>query len=453
MALSRLEEKEKLKDPQQLVYQERAEQIQKKSSSRMGYPVTGPISGEYTLFGWKRNRTESKSATKLVDTRCLGIVPDSPSDTLMINIGGQLQVSRNGLPVEPVRSGAWQAEIEILHMFADFYHLAREQIRGYVTSGGTEGNLACLWWSREYLKAKYGQMPILYLSNQAHYSVLKIANILGLTSCIVQTDKAGKIDLERFSQLIKQHTQTSPEQPVLVCATVGTTQMGAIDDVPAIKQILTNELRDKQYAIHVDAALLGAVMPIIKPFGKIDRFFDYMDTIAISGHKFLGTTSICGVALAKKEILEYTYQDKDILVKYVGGIQDTTVSGTRSGKIVMELHLAMCSLDMNSNYTRLNKLVTQCLINANYFRIKLGGMVGVQHITYNPGQFVVVFPKPKNENAAEQLEDKYGLMTVGDNRFAVYVLAPVDQKLIDEFLEEYQAAISQEKRVSLRACL
>lgn len=447
--LSRSEKEEERKKS----YVARARQIQQKSAMRMGYPVTGAISGEFTFFGWRRERNEVNSTKKLIDTRCLGVVPDSPSDTLMINIGGQLQVSQHGLPIEPVRSGAWQVEIDILYMFADYFKIAREEIRGYVTTGGTEGNLAGLWWAREYLKSKFSLAPILYLSDQAHYSIYKIANILSLTTCVIPTDQFGAMNCGLFLQFIRDHIQKDPQRPIMICATVGTTQMGGIDAVPILKQILTDELPVGNYTIHVDAALLGAVMPIIKPFGMMDQYFNCMDTIAISGHKFLGTTSICGVVLAKKDLLEHTYSDKNILVKYVGGIQDTTVTGTRSGKIVMELHHAMCSLDMNSDYARLRKMVTQCLANVNYLRTKLSDVVGMQNIIYNSNQFTIVFPKPLEETSASYLEDKYGLMSVMDTQFAICVLAPVDKILIDDFLSDYLACFNAQMKRELRACL
>ncbi len=427
-------------------YTKRAQEIQAKTARRMGYPVTGAISGKFTLFGWQRSSTDNPSE-KLIDTRCLGIVPGSPADTLMINIGGQLQVSQQGLPVEPVRSGAWQAEIEVLYMFADYFKVSREQIRGYVTTGGTEGNLAGLWWAREYLKAKFAQRPLLYLSQEAHYSIHKIANILSLDTCIVPTDSLGLMDYNRFRQLVRTHKLKEPQRPVMVCATVGTTQKGAIDDIPTIKQILEEE--QVEHTIHADAALLGAVMPITKPFGTKDQWFDWIDTLAISGHKFLGTTSVCGVALTKKDMLESSYQNKDIVVSYVGGIQDTTVSGTRSGKIVMELHHAMRSLDMHSDYTRLKKLIHQCLVNANYLQERLKGLVGSSNVVYHPHQFVVVFPKPVGETAALQLEETFGLMSVGKDQFAICVMASVDEALIHDFLIQYQACFDDSPRARL----
>lgn len=437
-------------------YIDRATEIKRNTQNRMGYPVTGPLYGQFTAQGFLRERNQKN---KLIDTRILGIEKESVADTLMLNIGGQLQVWEKDSARKPERSGAWQAEIEILYMFADYFNFSRELIRGYVTSGGTEGNLAGLWWAREYLinksKEKNNQSkqnPILYISDQAHYSILKIANILNLEYQLIQTDQNGCIDADFFSAAVDQLMKQDPVRPLIICATVGTTQLGGIDPIPEMKMILEKKVgnRGGLYSIHIDGALLGAVLPVIKPFGEINSIFDYADSIAISGHKFLGTTLICGVVLTKKSILESSYLHKDISVNYVGGIQDTTVSGSRSGLLVFEMHNAMHELDLHGNLKRLKKLVNQCLENAKYLAYELGLLVGKENVIHNSKQFVVVFPAPLSKIANDDLVNHYGLMTVDGNRLGVCTLAPVDTLLIERFLNDYKKATQNGQSIVLK---
>lgn len=428
-------------------YCERATEIRNKSAMRMGYPVMGPIHGFFTPSGWQRVR-DSVDAPRLVDNSAFGIMPNSIADTLMINIGGQLQVAQYPGQAAPVRSGAWRAEIDIIHMLARHFNIPKESLRGYVTTGGTEGNLACLWWSRECLLAKVSEKyptrkisprPILFASDQCHYSIPKIANILAIEFETVPSDGMGRILIESLVEKVKQRMLTDPGCPVMVCCTIGSTQLGAIDNVPEVKKVLETLASSHHglYTIHMDAALLGVTLPITQPFGPIESIFDFSDTIAMSGHKFFGTTAVCGVALAKHVLLERVYKDKDVVVRYVGGIQDTTVTGTRSGFNVLELHNAMCSLDLDTDAAKLKLIIKQCLDNLQYLINKLSEMMPRDKIIYNPKQFVVVFPRPSGELGLE-LENKYGLMPVGNSHFGVCVLASVDISIIDRFLNDYR---------------
>jgi histidine decarboxylase len=366
----------------------------------------------------------------------MGIKSDSIADSSLINIANPLPIQNNNISRNLDFTD--QAEISVIKQFAKFYNYPESKLRGYVTSGGTEGNLACLWYGREYL-AKFNHRNhkiVLYLSNQAHYSIIKIANILQLELRLINTDAKGNIDLNHFSNLIKLHKISEYNKPLIVVATIGTTELGGIDDIVSIKKILDQS--KLKYVMHADAALLGAVLPIIEPYGPIDSIFDYVDSIAISGHKFFGTRSMVGIALAKLSILKEAFAKHDIHIKYINDKEDTTISGTRNASNILEFDYTLKILGLEKNSIKLNKLVKQSIKNAEYFYKELLKIYKNEQVIYNKNQFIVVFPKPTNTVISQNIKTKFDLSDVGTNSFRVCILPNVSIELIDQLLKSLQ---------------
>ena len=47
-----------------------------------------------------------------------------------------------------------ELEIDVIRTFSSLLGLSEGEVKGYITSGGTEGNFACLWWTKRYLTIK-----------------------------------------------------------------------------------------------------------------------------------------------------------------------------------------------------------------------------------------------------------------------------------------------------------
>ena len=67
------------------------------------------------------------------------------------------------------RINTHEVEYEVINTFADMMHLSRDRAWGYVTSGGTEGNMYGLYMGREIFPD-----GVMYFSQDTHYSVVKI---------------------------------------------------------------------------------------------------------------------------------------------------------------------------------------------------------------------------------------------------------------------------------------
>src|SRR4029079_3550630 len=97
------------------------------ASHKMGYPVS------------------LLSYLGVINNKVLGILPGSLANILLNNVGDPFKDSETSL-LEVKKH-----EREVLRILEHFYGLAEGEARGYVTTGGTEGNFAGLWWAKRYL--------------------------------------------------------------------------------------------------------------------------------------------------------------------------------------------------------------------------------------------------------------------------------------------------------------
>jgi histidine decarboxylase len=231
-----------------------------------------------------------------------------------------------------------EIEREVVGYFARLFKAPKDDWWGYVTNGGSEGNLYSLYLARE----KYPK-GIVYYSDSTHYSVRKNLHVLGVQSITIKSQKNGEMDYRDLHQTIAQHRNV----PVIIVANIGTTMTEAVDDIIKIKSVL-RDLAIQQHYIHCDGAL-GA---IINAFSKTNplSFELGVDSITLSGHKFIGSPIPCGVALVKK-----TNRDRIALsISYTGSL-DTTITGSRNGHSPIILWHALNKFGKGGLQKRVNK--------------------------------------------------------------------------------------------------
>ena len=151
------------------------------------------------------------------------------------------------------RSNTHQMEREVIGIFADLMHISREQVWGYVTSGGTEGNMYGVYLGRELYPD-----GVVYFSQDTHYSVVKIMSVLKVRNIMIRSQDNGEIDYDDLYETIR----INRDVPAIMMANIGTTMKGAIDDVGKIRDIL-NDLAVTRSYLHADAALSGMILPFV----------------------------------------------------------------------------------------------------------------------------------------------------------------------------------------------
>ncbi|MEW2477324.1 histidine decarboxylase [Micromonospora gifhornensis] len=203
-------------------------------------------------------------------------------------------------------------EQAVIAWIADLLGMPTHDRWGYVTTGGTEGNLSAL-------HTAYRRWPTarIYYSTAAHYSIPKIIDMLGAYKAVVDAGPDGEMDYEHLAAQLRRRRRW----PAIVVATAGTTMTEAVDDTTRIRTILTEY--DMAGHLHVDAALVGIPLALDGRLRLDDT--SGIGSIAISGHKFLGTPTPCGVVLIRDSA-----RKPSIRIAYTG-TADTTVTGSRCG--------------------------------------------------------------------------------------------------------------------------
>ena len=301
-----------------------------------------------------------------------------------------------------------EMEREVIHFFARLFRAEPGDYWGYVTNGGSEGNLYGLYVARElYPKA------MVYYSAATHYSVQKNIHLLGMPSIVIKTQASGEIDYDDFANALKMNRHL----PAIVLANIGTTMTEARDQVYFLKKIL-KENAVQQHYIHSDGALSGGYSAFLDPRPSFD-FRDGADSIAISGHKFFGAPFPFGLVLVKKN-------NRDRISKAVSyiGSSDTTITGSRNGLGPLFLWYRINCLGVEG----LKKRIQHSLEMAEYAKEQLVE-AGIR-AWKNPNTFTVIFPTP-----SEAIKLKWQLASE-DGQSHIICMPNVTRKQIDEFIED-----------------
>lgn len=139
---------------------------------------------------------------------------------------------------------------------------------------------------------------VVFTSEDAHYSVKKLAAFLGIgydNVYLVKVDSRGKMvvtDLE--TQIVRAINEGAV--PLMVSATAGTTVMGAFDPLKKIAEVC----RKHGLWFHVDAAWGGGALVSRTYRGLLDDI-QLADSITWNPHKLLAAPQQCSTLLLRHE--------------------------------------------------------------------------------------------------------------------------------------------------------
>jgi histidine decarboxylase len=189
-----------------------------------------------------------------------------------------------------------QFENEVIDFFAPLYGFAKDEAWGIVTYSGTDGNNHGIYFGVKYLLSKSSLKPVLYVSEEAHYSIKKLGDLQNLEMRLIPADVKGQMDIKAFERNL------DPKRPALVVIAMGTTFKGGIDDQDAIDKVLKEKKPVAVYR-HLDAALFGGYLPFTRHSDLVNRTKHPFDSIAVSGHKFFGFDEPLGLFITTNEVL------------------------------------------------------------------------------------------------------------------------------------------------------
>ena len=284
------------------------------------------------------------------------------------NIGDPFQGSNFWLNTHEI-------EREVITRFADLMHLDRQDAWGYVTSGGTEGNMYGLYMGREMFPA-----GTVYFSQDTHYSVVKLLRLLNIRNVMIRSQTNGEMDYTDLRETVRQASDTPP----IIVANIGTTMKGAVDDLDAIRNVM-EDLKVQDFYVHADAALSGMILPFV-PDPQPHGFDAGIDSISISGHKLIGSPLPCGVVLTKKDYVANIARSIEVV-----GVMDTTIPGSRSALAPLIIWHAFQKHGLEG----FQSIVAGMLDTAEY-AVRSFNEVGIPAWRNRNGA-TVVFPRPSPE--------------------------------------------------------
>ena len=192
-------------------------------------------------------------------------------------------------------------EQQAVRWLADFMEYPAAS--GWFTSGGTVSNLNALVAAREQAVPGVRSTGVasrrlaLYCSEEAHYSVKRAAEILGIGTSSVRLiptapfGRALRVDVLEDT-IVRDRAEGVT--PIAVVATAGTTLTGAVDPIDAIADVCDRH----RIWLHVDGAYgLPAVATSRRDlFSGLSR----ADSVAVDAHKWLFVPKACSVLLVRQ---------------------------------------------------------------------------------------------------------------------------------------------------------
>lgn len=270
---------------------------------------------------------------------------------------------------------------------------------------------------------------ILYASSESHYSIFKAAHFYRMDAKSIPTNWNGGINLDH----LKTEISKNKDKPVIINVNIGTTVKGAVDDINGIIDVLNHlDIPRDRYFIHCDGALFAMMLPFLEIENKISISFEMpIDSIAISGHKFLGCPMPCGVMMTRRTLMKPLLNP----IEYLNSV-DSTITGSRNGLS----SLFIWNVINTKGIEGLKKDVDKTMNNSKYL---LSEMRKRSISAYkNELSSTIIFERPN-----EDFVKRWQLACTGDIAHVV-VMPSVNIEKLDLFLKEIDQLQFEGKCVS-----
>jgi glutamate/tyrosine decarboxylase-like PLP-dependent enzyme len=201
-------------------------------------------------------------------------------------------------------------EREVIAAMAGMVGYAPETSLGHLTSSGTIANLEALWVAREL----HPGMAIAS-SAGAHYTHQRMCGVIGVEHVAIPIEANGRMSIPHLSGAVKSGRIGT------VVATLGTTSLGAVDDLPVILGIC----REHGVRVHVDAAyggffrLLAGGDLLESDVATTYRAMGEADSIVIDPHKHGLQPYGCGSVLFRNASVGRFYKHDSPYTYFTSG--------------------------------------------------------------------------------------------------------------------------------------
>lgn len=222
------------------------------------------------------------------------------SSGLEIGVLGDLLASCFDVNLAVWAGAASEVEDQAVRWVSEF--IGFPAAAGAFTSGGTISNVTALAAARERAlpgarrRGMTGTRAALYCSREAHYSVVRSAELLGIGSDHVRAlelDERRRLRPDAVAEAIDAD-RAAGVTPVAVVATAGTTLTGAVDPIDTLAEVCA----DRAVWLHVDGAY-GVAAASTDAAGHLFAGLERADSVTLDAHKWLFLPKACGVVLVR----------------------------------------------------------------------------------------------------------------------------------------------------------
>lgn len=220
-----------------------------------------------------------------------GAVADLLASGLNANVGGWM-----------LSPAATEIELQLVRWLAGRFGLPAEA-GGQLVSGGSLANLSALKLARDHADPDVrmngsgrGSQLTVYASEEAHFTIDRAADILGLGESAVRkvgVDDRLALRVDHLERLIADDLAAGA-RPLAIVATAGTTGTGAIDPLEEIADVAARV----GAWLHVDAAYGGAAV-LSDTLRPLLRGVERANSITFDAHKWLYAPAVSAVVLAR----------------------------------------------------------------------------------------------------------------------------------------------------------
>ena len=211
----------------------------------------------------------------------------------------QVNLNNAGDPMtdHPSTMSTQAFEREVIEFFTPLYGFDKDDVWGIVTHSGTDGNNHGIYFGANDLYNRTGKPAIVYVSDEAHYSNMRLCDLQNLELRLIKSDPMGRMIPEELEAAL------DTTRPALMVYAMGSTFKGAIDDMQALNAVLAKYPNMAVYR-HVDAALFGGYLPFTRDRKMVSSRDQHFESIAVSGHKFFGIDSPSGLFLCTRRVYD-----------------------------------------------------------------------------------------------------------------------------------------------------
>ena len=257
---------------------------------------------------------------------------------------------------------------------------------GVLLSGGSLANLsAVITARRNKLGDDFGGGTI-YASDQVHHSVEKAVVMAGFPEDalrVLPSDGAFRLRGGTLARAVAQD-RLAGRRPFLVVASAGTTNTGAIDELPELAQVA----RQENLWFHVDAAY-GGFFAMTQRGKQALAGIELADTIVLDPHKSLFLPFGTGCLLARK-----VDELRRAHVLHADYIQEAVAVGDSGGAV----NFADLSLEMSRDLRGLRVWLPMKLLGAETFRAALDEKLDLARFAHDeiastPGFEILAAPR------------------------------------------------------------